>query len=61
MKFDLRQARSYAGYSQEEVAQKIGVAKVTYQMYETGRRNMKVNTAKKFSKLVNIPIEQIIF
>ena len=50
MIFDLRQARSYAGYSQEEVAQKIGVAKVTYQMYETGRRNMKVNTAKKFSK-----------
>lgn len=61
MKFDLRQARQYAGLKQEEVARKIGVAKITYQKYEHGERHMRTDKAKKFSEAVNIPQSQIIF
>lgn len=61
MKFDLRQARSYAGLSQKETANKLGLAKLTYQNYEAGDRKMRVDKAKEFSKIVGIPMEQIIF
>lgn len=61
MKFDLRQARQYAGLTQEEIAKKIGVAKITYQLYEHGKRKMRTDSAERFSKAVNIPQSQIIF
>lgn len=59
--FNLRQARQYRHLSQEQVAQAIGVAKVTYQKYETEDRKMRVDKAEKFSKLVGIPMSNIIF
>lgn len=61
MKFDLRQARSYAGLSQKEIANKLDLATLTYQKYEAGERKMRVDKAEKFSKVVGIPINQIIF
>lgn len=61
MKFDLRQARQYAGLKQSEIAKKIGIAKNTYQNYEYGTRHMRTDVADKFSKAVNIPKDQIIF
>lgn len=61
MKFDLRQARSYAGLSQKEIANKLDLAKLTYQKYEVGERKMRVDKAEKFSKVVGIPMNQIIF
>lgn len=61
MKFDLRQARSYAGLSQKEIANKLDLAKLTYQKYEAGERKMRVDKAEKFSKVVGIPMNQIIF
>lgn len=60
MKFNLKQARLYAGFSQGEIANIIGVAKPTYQKYEAGRK-MRIDTAERFSQAVNIPMEQIIF
>lgn len=61
MKFDLRQARSYAGYSQDEIANKIGIATVTYQKYEAKKRKMRVDVAERFASAVGIPMEKIIF
>lgn len=61
MSFNLRQARSYAGLSQQEIAKRLGIATVTYQNYEAGDHEMKVNTGKKFSKIVGIPMDQINF
>lgn len=61
MKFDLRQARQYAGYTQDDIAAKVGVSKGTYQKYEYGDRKMRVDVAKRFAQTVGIPLEQIIF
>lgn len=61
MNFDLRQARSYAGFTQDQIAKKIGIATITYQKYEAGDRKMRVDVAEKFAKSVGIPMGQIIF
>lgn len=34
---NLREARRISGMTQKEVAQKVGVARSTYALYETGR------------------------
>ncbi|WP_242363605.1 helix-turn-helix transcriptional regulator [Limosilactobacillus antri] len=59
--FDLRQARQYAKFTQKDIAKKLGIAQLTYQKYEAGERKMRVDVAKDFSKVVNIPIDNIIF
>lgn len=61
MKFDLRQARTYAGFTQGQIAKRIGIAKITYQKYENGNRKMRVDVAEKFANEVGIPMGQIIF
>lgn len=61
VKFNLKQAREYRKLSQDQVAKALGVAKTSYQYYEKGNREMRVSTAKKFCKLVDIPMEDIIF
>lgn len=61
MKFTLKQARDYAGFTQDEVAKKLGIATVTYGNYERGEREFKVKAAKKFSKIVGIKFDDLIF
>lgn len=61
MKFTIRQARTYRGYTQGEMAQKLGVTKVTYINYEKGRTKMKVDRAAKFAQIVDLPRDKIIF
>lgn len=63
MKFNLRQARQYAGFTQDEIAKKLGIAKITYQNYENGNENrkMRVDVARRFANVVGIPMDQIIF
>lgn len=61
MKFTLRQARDYAGLTQKEVAKKLGIAPMTYGKYERGNLEMRVNTAKKFSEVVGIKFDDLVF
>lgn len=61
MKFTVKQAREYAGLTQQEIAKQLGVALATYQGYEWGNVEMKIGTAKKFSQIVDIPLSQLIF
>lgn len=61
MKFTVKQAREYAGLTQREAAKRLGVALATYQGYEWGDVEMKIGTAQKFSKIVAIPLNQLIF
>lgn len=44
---NLRWAREQKGLSQKDVAEKIGVAKSTYSLYESGSREPNVQTIKK--------------
>lgn len=61
MKFTLRQARDYAGLTQKEMAKRLHIAQITYGMYERGEREMRVNTAKRFSEIVGIDLNDLIF
>ncbi|MEY8294695.1 helix-turn-helix transcriptional regulator [Limosilactobacillus caviae] len=61
MQFTIKKARQYVGLTQEEMAKKLGVSTKTYQSYETGKTAMRIDKAKLFSSITNIPISQIIF
>lgn len=60
-KLTIKQARVLAGLTQKELAKKLGISIPTYLAYEKKRNEMRVTTAIKFSKIVNIPIENLIF
>lgn len=61
MKFTVKQAREYAGLTQREAAKQLDVALATYQGYEWGNVEMKIEMAKKFARIVAIPLNQLIF
>lgn len=61
MKFTLEQARKYKGLSQSIMADKLGMTLQTYITYEKNRMIFRIDTAHKFSKIVEIPIDDIIF
>lgn len=61
MKFTVKQAREYRGLTQKEAASQLGVSRATYRSYELGNVEMKISMADKFSKMVDMPLEQLIF
>lgn len=61
MKFILKQARNYAGFSQAGIARHLHVGLNTYMNYESGISPMRIKTAEMFAKLTGIPFDQIIF
>lgn len=61
MKFTLKQARRYADLTQQEVADMLGIGLATYQTYEWGNSQMRMDKAKKFSKIVGIDLDNLIF
>lgn len=61
MKFTIKQAREYRDLTQREAAKQLGVALDTYRKYEWGNVEMRIGTAKKFAKMVEIPLDQLIF
>lgn len=61
MKFTLKQARNYAGFSQKGIAKRLHVGLNTYRNYESGVSPMRIKTAEMFAKLTGIPFDQIIF
>lgn len=61
MKFTIKEARQYGGFTQANIAEALGVSTKTYQSYEANRVAMRINTAQKFSELTKVPISDIIF
>lgn len=61
MGFSVKQARQYAGYTQREMAEKLGVSRDTYRKIELSPEKASVALAKKISEVVDIPIDQIFF
>lgn len=56
----LTQARKKAGYKgQREFSQKLGISQATYCSYESGKEEMPKRLAKKISKLLNLPLEDV--
>lgn len=61
MGFSVKQARQYAGYTQREMAEKLGISRDTYRKVELFPETASVALAKKISEVVDIPIDQIFF
>lgn len=59
MGFSVKQARQYAGFTQLEMAKKLGVSRDTYRKIELSPETASVALAKKISVIVGIPIDQI--
>lgn len=57
--FTVKQARQYAGFTQREMAEKLGVSRDTYRKIEMSPEDATVAIAKKISEVVGIPIDQI--
>ena len=61
MGFSVKQARQYAGFTQVEIAQKLGISRDSYRKIEAFPDTASISIAKKFSEVVGIPIDQIFF
>ena len=51
---NLREARMAAGMSQKDVADRIGVAKSTYSLYESGSREPDVQKRKTLAEVLGV-------
>lgn len=57
MKFQIKQARENAGYSQKELAEIIGVAPNTFHGYESGKHDPKSDLLIKIANACNVTID----
>jgi transcriptional regulator with XRE-family HTH domain len=53
-KFSLCQARKYAGFTQAEMAAKIGTTRETWINWETGKTEISVSALRKLSETTGI-------
>lgn len=57
---NLKRIRTEKGYTQKEFAEKLGVAKSTYCMYENGKREPNLKTVRRISELLSISTNDLI-
>lgn len=57
---NLKQARINSGMTQAEIAEKIGVAKSTYSLYESGRREPDVQKIKQLASALNMTGDELL-
>lgn len=57
---NLKKAREFKGMSQKDVAEKIGVAKSTYSLYESGNREPNVQTIKKIADVLSTSADKLL-
>ena len=57
----LEMARAKTGLSQEELAKQLGINRNTYAKYEKYKLSMRIDMAQKFSSIVGISIDNLIF
>jgi transcriptional regulator with XRE-family HTH domain len=57
---NLKLARIRTGLTQKAIADGIGVAKSTYSLYESGRREPNVQTIKKLADILNTSADELL-
>lgn len=61
MRYTIEQARILGGFTQVELAERLGMTEKTYIQYEKYRRIFRVDQALKFVEETKIPMDNIIF
>ena len=61
MENNLKCLRSKFGFSQQHIADYLGISKTSYHNKETGEREFKLNECKKISELFSMKIDEIFF
>jgi transcriptional regulator with XRE-family HTH domain len=56
----LAQLRKQRGYSQEELAQRIGAVQVVISDYEHGKLRLSAETALRFAAALDMPIQELL-
>ena len=57
---NLKEARLKSGLSQKDLSKNIGVAKSTYSLYESGKREPNVDTIKKIASALNVSADMLL-
>ena len=57
---NLKEARLKSGISQKDLAENIGVAKSTYSLYESGKREPNVDTITKIASSLNVSADTLL-
>ena len=57
---NLKEARLKSGISQKDLAENIGVAKSTYSLYESGKREPNADTLKKIASSLNVSADTLL-
>lgn len=54
----LKQIRIKKGFSQKEIAERLGVSQPSYAQYENGKRKPKIETLKRIASALNVSLEE---
>lgn len=57
----LRLARLYWGYTQAELAEKLGIAQSTISEVEKGKKSVSMNLLEKYSSALDIRMSNLLF
>ena len=57
---NLKEARLKSGLSQKDLSENIGVAKSTYSLYQSGKREPDVDTIKKIASTLNVSADTLL-
>ena len=57
---NLKDARLSAGLSQKDLAEQLGVAKSTYSLYESGKREPDVARIKKLAEILGVSSDALL-
>lgn len=56
---NLKRIRKEKGFSQKEIAQKLGVSQPSYAQYENNKRNPKREQIQRFANALGVSVEEI--
>lgn len=57
---NLKKARLNNGLSQAQLAELLGVAKSTYSMYESGKREPNIQTIRKIADILGVSVDELL-
>lgn len=61
LKQNLISLRASRGYSQENIANELGIDYTTYARYESGKTEMKASQLVKLAEFYNISVEELLY